>query len=92
MQGISDLADIERIEAISLSQRNLPTNTYELIARTANKSPQDPALHFFLSYKELKNAVSINYKEFLAAITSASNFLRKIGSFCPIFLRPVSQS
>lgn len=79
MQGISDLADIERIEAIELSQRNLPSSTYELVARSAEKSPLDPAIHFFLSHKDLKNSKSISYKEFLASITSTSNLLRKIG-------------
>ena len=41
---IRTLQDIQQIESTPLSERDLPSSTFELIRRTAQASPHAPAL------------------------------------------------
>lgn len=76
---IRDLADIQAIEAEPLTARRLPRSTYDAIAATAKRVPDNKALSFFLSADDFARPFTWTYAELLADITRAANAFHKWG-------------
>ncbi|MEA1672183.1 acyl-CoA synthetase [Nitrospirillum sp. BR 11163] len=77
--GISCLADVERIEAVPLAERNLPANSYEMIATGAALNPDAPALSFFLRTRDQARPYTLTHRALLARITQAAHMFRHLG-------------
>ena len=71
--AIRDLSDILAIEAVPLSERALPTNTYAALVESAKRSPSAKALSFFRSADRLEETHVWTYAEFVGDITRAAN-------------------
>lgn len=76
---IRTLQDIELIESTPLSERDLPSSTFELIRRTARTSPDAPALSFILQGTGEETALRLNYAELLGKITQTANAFHRLG-------------
>ncbi len=76
---IRTLQDIEQIESTPLSDRDLPSSTFELIRRTAQASPDAPALSFILQGTGEETPLRLNYAELLGKITQTANAFHRLG-------------
>ncbi|WP_296272449.1 acyl-CoA synthetase [Pseudomonas sp. UBA6323] len=76
---IRTLQDIEQIESTPLSERDLPGSTFELIRRTAQASPDAPALSFILQGTGDETPLRLSYAELLARITQTANAFHRLG-------------
>ncbi|MCP3103387.1 acyl-CoA synthetase [Myxococcus sp. K15C18031901] len=79
MSGIARLADVEAIEAEGLPS-DLPSSTYELLQRTARRTPDAPALSFFLSIDEHRRPETWSYSGLLSMVTRAANAFHRLGA------------
>ena len=77
--AIRDLSDILAIEAVPLSERALPTNTYAALVESAKRSPSAKALSFFRSADRLEETHVWTYAEFVGDITRAANAFAACG-------------
>lgn len=75
----SDLAAVEAFEQTPLSERDLPHTTYEALQRGSQRSPDGPALSFFLHAANHKQPVVWTHRELFAEITRAANTFRSLG-------------
>ncbi|GIZ13870.1 acyl-CoA synthetase [Pseudomonas sp. NCCP-436] len=71
--------DIIAIERIPLAERHLPSSTYELIRRTAQSSPDAPALSFILQGTAEETPLRLSYRELLENITRTANAFHRLG-------------
>ena len=78
-KGIASLADVEAIEALGLPS-DLPSSTYDAIARGCALNPSAPALSFFLRAEDHLSPETWSYEKFLAHITQTANFFHSIGA------------
>ncbi len=76
---VQSLNDIERIEQVPLSERGLASSTYEALARTAERSPNAPALSFFADATCFRNTHHWSYAELIEDITRAANAFHDLG-------------
>lgn len=76
---IRTLQDIEQIESTPLSDRDLPSSTFELIRRTAQTSPEAAALSFILQGTGEETPRRLNYAELLGKITQTANAFHRLG-------------
>ncbi|VEE17011.1 acyl-CoA synthetase [Ectopseudomonas mendocina] len=76
---IRTLHDIELIESTPLSERDLPCSTFELIRRTAQASPNAPALSFILQGTAEETALRLSYAELLGKVTQTANAFHRLG-------------
>ncbi|MDI5992336.1 acyl-CoA synthetase [Pseudomonas sp. MDMC216] len=76
---IRTLQDIEQIESTPLSDRDLPSSTFELIRRTAQTSPEAAALSFILQGTGEETPLRLNYAELLGKITQTANAFHRLG-------------
>jgi len=76
---IRTLQDIERIERTTLSDRDLPSSTFELIRRTAQASPEAAALSFIIQGTGEETPLRLNYAELLGKITQTANAFHRLG-------------
>lgn len=76
---VSSHADIEAIEARPLADRNLPRNTFAAIAASALRTPDAPALSFFLSAAAFSRTQTWSYAALLDEITRAANLFHRLG-------------
>jgi fatty-acyl-CoA synthase len=76
---IRTLHDIELIESTPLSERDLPSSTFELIRRTAQASPNAPALSFILQGTAEETALRLSYAELLGKVTQTANAFHRLG-------------
>ncbi|APU31599.1 acyl-CoA synthetase [Ectopseudomonas alcaliphila JAB1] len=76
---IRTLQDIEQIESTPLSDRDLPSSTFELIRRTAQASPEAAALSFILQGTGEETPLRLNYTELLGKITQTANAFHRLG-------------
>ena len=79
MPHIATMADIEAIEQIPLSERELPASTYEAIRGGAALNPDEVALHFFLQGDMYDKGVSFTYREWLGALHQTANMFHSLG-------------
>lgn len=76
---IRTLQDIQQIESTPLSERDLPSSTFELIRRTAQASPEAAALSFILQGTGEETPLRLNYAELLGKITQTANAFHRLG-------------
>lgn len=76
---IRTLQDIEWIERTALSDRDLPSSTFELIRRTAQASPDAAALSFIAQGTGEETPLRLNYAELLGKITQTANAFHRLG-------------
>ncbi|MGP9827574.1 acyl-CoA synthetase [Ectopseudomonas khazarica] len=76
---IRTLQDIEQIEAVALSERDLPPSTFELIRRTASAQPDAPALSFILQGNGEETPLRLSYAELLGKLTQTANAFHRLG-------------
>ncbi|TNF17095.1 MAG: acyl-CoA synthetase, partial [Pseudomonadales bacterium] len=76
---IRTLQDIEQIEAVALSERDLPPSTFELIRRTASAQPDAPALSFILQGSGEETPLRLSYAELLGKVTQTANAFHRLG-------------
>ena len=77
--GILNMQDILDIEAVDLSERDLPQSTYEALSRGAALTPQNPALSFFMNADGMATPYTLTHAEFLSRVTQTANALRRLG-------------
>lgn len=71
---ILEPADVARIEAVPLADRGLPPNTYELLRRTVQATPDAPALHLLgEDDRPWREAPVWTYAELLRRVHRAAN-------------------
>ena len=73
MKRVATMADIQAMEETPLADRNLPASTYEAIRRSAVRTPDAPALHFFLKGEIYDQGASFSYGQLLDAIHQTAN-------------------
>jgi len=76
---VQTLDDIESLERIPLSERGLACSTYEALRQAAERTPQAPALSFFVDAADFKRTHEWNYSQLLADITRAANAFDDLG-------------
>lgn len=76
---IRTLHDLELIESTPLSERDLPSSTFELIRRTAQACPNAPALSFILQGTAEETALRLSYAELLGKVTQTANAFHRLG-------------
>lgn len=79
VQAIRSLADIQAIEQTPLAQRDLPSSTYELIGRSAQRAADAPALTFLLQASDDEQPFTLSYRELFAKITQTANAFHRLG-------------
>lgn len=76
---IRSLADIQSIEQIPLAQRDLPSSTYQLIQRSAQRAPDATALTFLLQATADEHPFTLSYRELFGKITQTANAFHRLG-------------
>lgn len=76
---IRTLQDIEQIESTPLSERDLPSSTFELIRRTAQTYPDAPALSFILQGTGEETPLRLSYAELFGKVTQTANTFHRLG-------------
>ena len=79
LSGIGSCQDIEAIEA-GIAGLKLPNSTYEMIQESCKKTPQAPALSFFLKTSQHKTPEVWSYEDLSGNINRTANFFNKIGA------------
>lgn len=77
--AIKTLRDIQQIEQNPLTERDLPTSTYELIRRSAALQGDAPALSFILQGNVDEPAYRLSYRQLLGKITQTANAFHRLG-------------
>ncbi|WP_409277938.1 acyl-CoA synthetase [Pseudomonas defluvii] len=76
---VRSLSDIESIEQVPLAERGLASSTYEALTRTAERSPNAPALSFLADATSFRNTHHWSYAELVEDITRAANAFHDLG-------------
>nr|WP_294974064.1 acyl-CoA synthetase [uncultured Pseudomonas sp.] len=76
---IASLRDVQALESIPLEERNLPSSTYELLSRSAERFGPDTALSFLLQGSAAEEPLRISYAELFARVTQAANAFHRLG-------------
>ncbi|MDI9244629.1 acyl-CoA synthetase [Marinobacter sp. CHS3-4] len=77
--GIASYQDVLTVEQ-SGRPADFPSNTYELIKRRAERSPDAPALSFFLQASEHKRPETWSYAQLLGRINQTANLFHSLGA------------
>ncbi len=73
-------ADLAAVESIPLSERNLPPSTYDVLARTAARHADDPALYLLgENGRDWRDADHWTYADLLGHVTQAANLYHSLG-------------
>jgi fatty-acyl-CoA synthase len=78
MKGVANVRDVLDIEARALPA-DLPSSTYEMICRGAAISPSAPALSFFATADNYRNAECWTYSELVRDVTRTANMFARLG-------------
>ena len=78
MTGLKNLADIQAAEARLFV--DLLDSTYSVIQQTSLRTPDAPALSFFLSVDQHRTPEVISYQSLLANIHRAANLFTELGA------------
>ena len=76
---IRNVADIEAIERVPLSERLESQSSYEIIARSAEKYGDRTALFFLAHGRAEDEPVNISYAQLFARVTQTANLLADLG-------------
>ncbi len=79
LREIHTLSDIEAIEQVPLSERNLPGSTYEMVRRAAERFPDRIALQFFLTGERYDHPARWTYRELMGGIHQTANMFHDLG-------------
>ncbi|CAJ4370548.1 AMP-binding domain-containing protein [Burkholderia pseudomallei] len=77
--AVRDIHDIEQIERVPLHARALPANTLQVFDERAAKTPDAPALTFFLDAGRLDRSHTWTFAELRADIVRTANVLASVG-------------
>ncbi|WP_258170277.1 acyl-CoA synthetase, partial [Burkholderia thailandensis] len=77
--AVRDIHDIEQIERVPLHARALPANTLQVFDERAAKTPDAPALTFFLDADRLDRSHTWTFAELRADIVRTANVLASVG-------------
>src|ERR1700760_2159345 len=78
MKAVASMDDVLAIEQQGLPP-DLPSNTYEMICRGAATNPLAPALSFFATADDYRNAERWTYSELVHDVTRTANMLARLG-------------
>lgn len=78
MKGVSTMLDVDAIEAAGAPE--MPSSTYELLQRAAERDPDAPALSFFLTPDGHREPETWTYRELFARVTQTANFFHRLGA------------
>ncbi|MGT2477271.1 acyl-CoA synthetase [Paraburkholderia terrae] len=78
MNGVANMGDVLAIEKRGLSA-DLPSSTYEMICRGAATDPTAPALSFFATADDYRNAECWTYSELVRDVTRTANMFARLG-------------
>ncbi|MBC8742318.1 acyl-CoA synthetase [Paraburkholderia sp. UCT31] len=78
MKGIANVDEVLAIETQGLPA-DLPSSTYEMICRGAAINPSAPALSFFATADDYRNAECWTYSELVRDITRTANMFSRLG-------------
>ena len=76
---IAKLADIEKIEEISYSERFKATSTYEIISQGAAINPDAPAISFLLNGDAYDQPMEVTHGQLIGRIRQTANLLHDLG-------------
>lgn len=76
---VASMADIEAIEHIPLSARQLQPSTFGTLEEGARIRPDETALSFFLNAKAFKRASIWSHDQLIRRIRQAANAFRRLG-------------
>jgi fatty-acyl-CoA synthase len=79
MTGFATLADVEAAERVPLRERELPSSTYEMLARAAAQHVDRTALRFFPAAAAYDRPTDLTYGELLEAVHRTANLLHDLG-------------
>ncbi|NPT43525.1 acyl-CoA synthetase [Paraburkholderia sp. 1N] len=79
MKGIANMADVLAIEAQG-QPADLPSSTYEMICRGAAINPLAPALSFFATADDHRDAECWTYSELVRDVTRTANMFARLGA------------
>ena len=74
---ITSLADIEQFELVPSTDRWRGENTYDVIAKTAERQPEAPALKFQDTASVDEEPVVLSYEAFIRRINQTANALHE---------------
>ncbi|MGF6754082.1 acyl-CoA synthetase [Paraburkholderia sp. GAS42] len=78
MKGVANVRDVLDIEAW-VQPADLPSSTYETICRGAAINPSAPALSFFATADNYRNAECWTYSELVRDVTRTANMFARLG-------------
>src|ERR1700758_2070712 len=78
MKGVASMDDVLAIEKQGLPA-DLPSSTYEMICRGAAINPSAPALSFFATADDYRNAECWTYSELVRDVTRTANMFARLG-------------
>ena len=78
MTGVANVHDVLAIETKG-QPADLPSGTYEMICRGAAINPSAPALSFFATADDYRNAECWTYSELVHDVTRTANMLARLG-------------
>ena len=79
MTKIATIADIRELEKVPLERRKLPSSTYQMLRLAADRTPDSPALIFFVDACQFRHSRTIRYREFLQRVQQTANTLHALG-------------
>lgn len=77
--AVKTLADIEALERVPLSERNLPASTYAALQQCSAANADKPALSFLLDANRFRQTHDWTYGQLFADITRAANAFHTLG-------------
>lgn len=76
---VASFSDIEAIERVALSARNLPRSTFDMLVQGASMAPNTPALSFFLNASAFERPHVWTHDQLIRRIRQAGNAFRRLG-------------
>jgi fatty-acyl-CoA synthase len=76
---IRNLADIEAIERIPLSERYSEMSTYQAVKKGSDINPDAIAINFILTGDQYQNPISVSYRTLIGRINQAANCFHDLG-------------
>ncbi|MEM9122516.1 MAG: AMP-binding protein, partial [Pseudomonadota bacterium] len=78
-EKVVTLADVKRIESVSLEDRNLPTSTYQVLKESAADYADATAISFLLLGEVDEAPTNYTYADLFARVTQAANLFHSQG-------------
>lgn len=77
--AVSSLQDVLDLERVPLAERNIPSNTYDMLRAGAAIAPGATALSFFLKASDHKQSFHWSFRQVVQNVTKAANLFRRLG-------------